>query len=361
MSDLSSVRLNLGRHSYEIKIGSGVLDRFGRVVRDCTTARRLAVVTNETVWSLHGETLLKGLEDAEIDPTLITVPEGEQAKSLPVAEKAYGALIDAGFERAEPIAAFGGGVVGDLTGFVAGTYMRGVPLFHVPTTFLAQIDSSIGGKVAINHPKGKNLIGLFYQPIFVFSDVDILQTLNAREMRNGLAEAIKYGFIWENGPLEFIEEHLDAILAAEPEILRPLVEACARIKARVVEIDEKDRGLRAVLNYGHTFGHAVETSSEYAFSHGEAVAVGMVFAAELANRLGMIDQSVVWRHRKLIERAGLPTRAEGIDPESLIRSMALDKKRAGGENLFVLLEGYGKPIVRPVPGSLVEQLVDEFV
>ncbi|MCL4499096.1 MAG: 3-dehydroquinate synthase [Actinobacteria bacterium] len=360
MAYSASIQVNLGQRSYEVKIGSGLLDRFGEVLAESLAPRRAALITNDEIWSLHGGRLGKSLDGSCIRYQKITVPDGESAKSLPIAEEVYGQLIEAGFERGEPIVAFGGGVVGDLAGFLAATYLRGVPLVHVPTTLLAQIDSSIGGKVAINHPRGKNLIGMFYQPTFVFSDVDVLRTLDLSQLRNGLAEAIKYGFIWENGPLDYIEEHLDAILDADAAVIAPLVRDCSAIKARIVEIDERDRGLRAILNYGHTFGHAIETSSHYAFSHGEAISIGMHFAARLSAKLGMVDESVVQRHDKLLTRAGLPTKASRVNIESVIRAMSVDKKRQGGENLFVLLEGIGRPVVRPVPDDVVIELIVEL-
>lgn len=357
----SIVKVNLGKRSYDIVVGAGFLTEAGRLIAEMASARRAAVVTNDRVWELHGSKLLSALDDAGVKSFKISVPDSEGAKSLPVAEEVYSALIDARLERDEPVIAFGGGVVGDLAGFVAATYMRGVPLIHIPTTFLAQIDSSIGGKVAINHPKGKNLIGAFYQPLFVLADVEFLLTLDTANMRNGLAEAVKYGFIWPDGPLIFIENNLEAILAAKLPEIEKLTTECAAIKARVVEEDERDKGMRAILNYGHTFGHAIETSTRYGFSHGEAVAVGMCFAARLAARLGMIDKAVVKRHEELLERASLPVRAPKVEIASVLRAMAVDKKRQAGGNLFVLLEGVGHPVIRTVPEDIVVELAVEMI
>lgn len=361
MSYSASTRVNLGKRSYDIQIGIGSLIEFGGVLKEELVTERAAVITNDKVWSLHGASLAESFERAGVAFKKFTVPDGESAKSLPVAERIYGELIAAGFERDEPIVGFGGGVVGDFAGFIAATYQRGVPLVHVPTTLLAQIDSSIGGKVALNHPHGKNMIGTFYQPIFVYSDAEVLKTLDITQLRNGLAEAIKYGFIWADGPLGYIENHLDAILAANPAAMAPLVEACSKIKAKVVEIDETDRGLRAILNYGHTFGHAIETSSHYAFGHGEAVAIGMNFAARLSVKLGLASRELAERQEKLLRKAGLPVRAEHADITSVIKAMSVDKKRQRGESLFVLLEDVGVPLVRPVPEDVIMKIAVELV
>lgn len=361
MSNSAITHVNLGKRSYDIHIGAGNLIEFGGILKEELVSERAAVITNDKVWSLHGSALAESFEKAGVAFEKFIVPDGESAKSLPVAERIYGELIEAGFERDEPIVGFGGGVVGDFAGFIAATYQRGVPLVHVPTTLLSQIDSSIGGKVAVNHPHGKNMIGTFYQPVFVYSDVTVLKTLEIAQLRNGLAEAIKYGFIWADGPLAYIEDNLKGILAADPSVMAPLVDACSKIKAKVVEIDETDRGLRAILNYGHTFGHAIETSSHYAYGHGEAVAIGMNFAARLSSRLGLINHDLVERQERLLKKAGLPIRAEHVDIASVIKAMSVDKKRQRGENLFVLLEGVGVPLVRPVPEDVIMKLAVELV
>ncbi len=357
MSCETEIAVSLGKRSYDILVNTGGLRLIGDLLKRRFPDGRVAIITNDRVWAFHGRRLEESLKEAGIPHEKIEIPDGEFAKSLSIAERAYGALIDAGFERGDPVIAFGGGVVGDLAGFVAATFLRGVPLVHVPTTLVAQLDSSIGGKAAINHPKGKNMIGVFYQPAFVLADVELLRTLGPRELKDGLAEAIKYGFIWQDGPLNFIEDNLDGLLSAAPSALEPLVAECARIKARIVEIDERDKGLRAILNYGHTFGHALEIATDFAYSHGEAVAIGMSFAAELASRLGMIDEALVYRHKRVLERAGLPTKPERVDIGSVIRAISVDKKRRLRENYFVLLEGLGRPVIRAVPEETVIELI----
>lgn len=357
----AEVVVSLGRRSYDIRVQAGGLRRIGELCKQRFPGSRIAVVTNEKIWNLHGWILEESLKEAGMRYERIAIPDGEASKSLSVAESVYGALIDAGFERGDPLLAFGGGVVGDLAGFVAATYLRGVPLVHVPTTLLAQVDSSIGGKTALNHPKGKNMIGVFYQPAFVVSDVEVLRTLGQRELKDGLAEAIKYGFIWQDGPLSFIEDNVGGLLSADASLLEPLVAECARIKARIVEIDERDKDLRAILNYGHTFGHALEIATDFAYSHGEAIAIGMSFAAELASKLGMIDGSLAYRHKRVLEEAGLPTKPEEVDIASIIRAISVDKKRRLRENYFVLLEGLGKPVVRAVPEDTIIELIVETI
>ena len=272
----------------------------------------------------------------------------------------FDVLMRTGCDRKTVLFALGGGVVGDLTGFAAACYMRGVPFVQVPTTLLAQVDSSVGGKTAINHPLGKNMIGAFYQPLRVVSDLDTLKTLPQRELSAGLAEVIKYGPIADAEFLSWIETHLDALLAREPKALAHAVQRSCEIKAWVVAQDERESGLRAILNFGHTFGHAIEAGLGYgSWLHGEAVGCGMVMAAQLSARLGMIDAAYALRLRTLIERAGLPVRGPRLGEERYLELMGHDKKAEAGELRFVLLEDLGRAGVHGAAQEMVRDVLNE--
>lgn len=339
-----TLTVGLRERSYQIHIGAGLLGRLGTEIRKRVKGARVLAVTNPTVRQLYGPAAAESLRAAGLTPCWVEMPDGEEHKSLATAAAVYDQAFAAGLDRDCPVVALGGGVVGDLAGFVAATYLRGVPFVQVPTTLLAQVDSSVGGKVAVNHSCGKNIIGAFYQPVLVLADVDTLRTLPDRELRAGLAEVIKYGVILDAEFFAWLEAHLDRLLAGEAGALAHAVETSCRLKARVVEADETEQGWRQILNYGHTVGHAVETLTDYrVYVHGEAVAIGMVAAARLAVRLGMLDKAVFDRIRHLVRRTGLPTAVPGgLSFEQILACMEHDKKARAGRITFVLPEAVGR-------------------
>lgn len=344
---MSTVRVDLGERSYDIMIKRGALKEAGPVMKALGLKGSAAVVTNPVVGGLYAEALVGSLEGAGFKPVVITVPDGEEYKSLEVAGTVFDKLIENRFERSSPIVALGGGVIGDLAGFVAATYLRGVPFVQVPTTLLSQVDSSVGGKTGVNHPRGKNLIGAFYQPKAVFIDPDVLKTLDTRELKAGLAEVIKYGVIRDSSFFSFLEDNAKALLAPGAEIIKAIERSCA-IKAEVVGKDEREEGMRAILNFGHTFGHAIEALSGYGtFRHGEAVAIGMSMAASLAERLGGCRECAP-RIVALLDRLGMPHTPPAIAPDEFISSMKLDKKVSSGRIRFVLPSEMGKVFLREV-------------
>lgn len=356
---MESIKVNLGERSYPIYFGSKVLKDFGKTYKRFFKSKRVVAVTNPKVGGLYFKAIEDGLRKEGVEVHRLDVPDGEEYKTLGWASKLFDMLIALKADRQTPIIALGGGVIGDLTGFVAATYLRGVPFVQVPTTLLAQVDSSVGGKTGVNHRRGKNLIGAFYQPKFVFIDVDTLKSLEKRELRAGLAEVIKYGVIRDPKLFKYIEERIEDVLSLKGEALLHIIKRSCAIKASVVESDEREAGLRAILNFGHTFGHAVEAVTGYKeYKHGEAVAIGMVFAAELSHRLGLCDRDAVDRVASLIRKAGLPVEAPGYPKTRFLKAMALDKKVVGGELGFVMVEGVGKVKVRKVMeedyGSVVE-------
>ncbi len=323
------------------------------------TKTTVAVISDDHVAPLYAEQVARQFEQAHS----FTVPAGEQFKTLATVNGLYSQLLDAGIDRQSVVIALGGGVVGDMAGFAAACFMRGVPFVQVPTTLLAQVDSSVGGKTAINHPLGKNMVGAFYQPKLVVCDLDVLKTLPARELSAGLAEVIKYGPIHDMAFFDWIEAHIDALRALEPAALAHAVQRCCEIKAEVVGQDERESGLRAILNFGHTFGHAIEAGMGYgAWLHGEGVGAGMVMAAELSRELGLVDAAFVERLTRLIGRAGLPVRGPVLDAADnagrYLALMRVDKKAEAGEIRFVLIDGPGRAVVRPAPDALVRQVID---
>lgn len=340
---MDSINVELGERSYPIYIGSRILKDFGTKLREFVESKKVAVVTNPTVSALYLENVNNSLVHSGFEPKVIEIPDGEEFKSLKWAEKIFDKLVSFEIDRQTPLVALGGGVVGDITGFAAASYLRGIPYVQVPTTLLAQVDSSVGGKTAVNHRKGKNLIGAFYQPRFVFIDVDTLKTLEKRELRAGLSEVIKYGVIKDTGLFEYLEKNMESLLSYDEKALTHIIKRSCEIKAEVVEADERESGLRAILNFGHTFGHAVEALTKYKkFKHGEAVAIGMIWAANLSNRLGLCSLDVVERIDGLIKKTGLPGDAPAYSAEEYIRAMKLDKKVIGGDLRFVLTEAIGK-------------------
>jgi 3-dehydroquinate synthase len=349
---VSVLTVNLADNSYDILIGSDILSTLGSRCAAIGLATRVAVITNPTVNALYGAVVRRSLADAGCAVTMIEIPDGEVYKNAETLASVYDTLIESGLDRKSFIVALGGGVVGDLAGFAAATYLRGIPFVQVPTTLLAQVDSSVGGKTAIDHPRGKNLIGAFYQPRLVLIDVDTLGTLPEREYRAGLAEVIKYGVAIDLPFFEYLEQHADAIVSMDQGCLQTMILRCCEIKAHVVELDEKESGLRAVLNYGHTLGHAFEMLAGYMeFVHGEAVAVGMVLAARVSVALGHCSAAEIERIQLLIARFGLRTLPPTVDRQGLLSAILADKKSRDGNISFICNRGIGN--------FAVEQLLPE--
>jgi len=351
---MQSVRVALGARSYPIHIGSGLLER-PELIAPVMPQRRAAIVTNETVAPLYLGRLGAALARAGIETVPVVIPDGEQYKDWRTLNTVYDALLAARCDRATTIVALGGGVVGDLAGFAAATYQRGVPYVQVPTTLLAQVDSSVGGKTAVNHPRGKNILGAFYQPLAVIADIDTLKTLPERELRAGMAEVVKHGVICDAGFFAWLERDLDRLLARDPQALGKAVLRSCEIKAGFVSRDERESGERALLNFGHTFGHAIEAGLGYGkWLHGEAVAAGMVLAAELSRRLGYLSENDVARIAALLERAGLPVSVRGLSAERFLELMSVDKKARDQRLTFIVLEKIGKALIRgDVPRELL--------
>jgi len=361
LSELSApperVDIQLGDRSYPILIGAGLLDDPRSF--DATPASAAAlIVSNTTVAPLYARALQSALAGRFRAVHLLELPDGEAYKNLQTLNLIFDELLGRGSDRKTVLFALGGGVVGDMTGFAAASYMRGVPFVQVPTTLLAQVDSSVGGKTAINHPLGKNMIGAFYQPQLVVCDLATLQTLPPRELSAGLAEVIKYGPIHDMAFLDWIEANIDALVAREPAALAHAVKRSCEIKALVVGQDERETGLRAILNFGHTFGHAIESGLGYGeWLHGEAVGCGMVMAARLSQRLGGVDDAFVERLARLIERAGLPTVGPALGADRYLELMRVDKKSEAGEIRFVVIDRPGSAVVRSAPDALVREVL----
>jgi 3-dehydroquinate synthase len=341
---MQTLTVNLGNRSYPVHVGAGLLERAGELLRQAGVRGKVAVVTNPTVAQLYLDPLHEALANAGFEVTPILVPDGEEHKNLKSLVSIYDRLIGERFERQSCVLALGGGVVGDVAGFAAATYLRGVSYVQVPTTLLAQVDSSVGGKTGINHESGKNLIGAFYQPKLVLIDVAVLRTLPHRELAAGLAEVIKYGIIQDPALFELLEQRMEKLLGSDRELLSQVITVSCAIKARVVEADEREEDYRAVLNFGHTIGHALEAVTGYRqLLHGEAVAVGMVKAVALSVQQGFCDKASFNRVVALVRKAGLPVEIPpGVLPQNLIQAMEVDKKVAGGKIKFVMCEGIGK-------------------
>ena len=356
---MQSIGVALGERSYPIHIGSGILDD-ASLYAPHFQAGRAAIVTNTVVAPLYLERLRRALGAAGVQALEIVVRDGEQAKNWRTLDKVLDALLAARCDRQTPLVALGGGVVGDLAGFAAAVYQRGVPFVQVPTTLLAQVDSSVGGKTGINHPRGKNMIGAFHQPLAVISDVTTLATLPARELRAGMAEVIKHGVAIDDEFVVWLEANVGRLLSGDADALTHAVRRSCELKAAVVAADERESGRRALLNFGHTFAHAIETGMGYGtWLHGEAVAAGMVMAAELSARSGLIGEMDLKRVRDLIGRAGLPVAGPTeLPPERYLELMAVDKKAARGRIRFVVLEAIGRAALR---ADADERLVREAI
>ncbi|UCG55207.1 MAG: 3-dehydroquinate synthase [Dehalococcoidia bacterium] len=355
---MKKVRVNLGEKGYDILIASGLLEQPGKYLKESGFSRKLVIITNPTVQELYGNSLIKRLSADGFQVVTLIVADGEGEKSLDVASRLYTELSDCHIERTTPILALGGGVIGDLAGFVAATYKRGVPLVQIPTTLLAQVDSSIGGKVAVNHGKLKNEIGAFHQPTLVLSDISVLKTLPAEEFANGMAEVIKSAFIKDGQFFTFIESNLTKIKALDNAILEEIVFRSASIKTNIVIQDELDTGLRNILNYGHTTGHAIETISDFNVKHGHAVAIGMMTAAAIAMKLDFFDNGELIRLKSILESVGLPIQIPSLDTGKIIQAIKHDKKISGGKVRFILPRTIGEVFTTDeVDLSFVEEVL----
>ena len=361
---MKTVQVMLGDRSYPIRIRPGSLADLGETLAHEFGAVHVVCITTPRVGEAHFETLAQGFSGADLAHHRLDVPEGDRAKTLRHASRLYDSLIDLEADRDSVIVALGGGAVGDLAGFVASTYLRGVALVQVPTTLLAQVDSSVGGKTAVNHPRGKNLIGTFFQPRLVWVAPEVLRTLPVSEFRCGMAEVIKAGAIWDAEFFSWLEKNVDAVTALDPEVTSEAIVRAVRIKAEVVGLDEREAGLRALLNFGHTLGHAIENVSGYRkIHHGEAVAIGMVFAARLSERRELAPTGTSERLEALLSRVGLPTEIPDAlgTPEAraaYLRAMTVDKKMRGRQLGFVVLGEIGRAeVIKLTPEEVFEGAV----
>lgn len=351
---MQTLTVDLGDRSYPIHIGAGLLSQ-AELILPHLAQKRVMVVTNTTVAPLYLARLTATLDAGGVAATQVILPDGEAYKNWETLNLIFDALLTQRAERKTTLIALGGGVIGDMTGFAAASYQRGVPFIQIPTTLLSQVDSSVGGKTGINHPLGKNMIGAFYQPKVVLADTDTLKTLPPRELSAGLAEVIKYGLIWDAEFLAWLEANMDKLRALDPAAITHAIHRSCEIKAQVVGQDEREGGIRAILNLGHTFGHAIETGMGYGnWLHGEAVAAGMVMAAQTSQRLGWLSEADVARTRALIRAAGLPDVAPDLGVDTWLEYMGHDKKVEGGKMRFVLLKKLGEAVITgDVPADLL--------
>lgn len=355
--------MNLGDKSYDIVIGHDLKQQIMDFIRRCRFSRKALLITDTNIAPLYGEKVQAVLNEAGLDAKIAVIDAGEQSKSLACAETLYTQAIEHGLDRKSPVIALGGGVVGDLAGFIAATFMRGVPFIQMPTSLLAQVDSSVGGKVAVNHALGKNLIGAFYQPKAVFMDLDMMKSLPQREIATGLGEVVKYGYIYDRDFYEYLLAHKDEILNLNSNAVSHIIARSCEIKADVVSQDEKESGLRAILNFGHTLAHAIEKETQYKkYNHGEAVAIGMVGAAKISAKLGMIDEKIVDDMEKLLAMFNLPQKAENCRAENIYADIFHDKKTVNGTVNWVLLQDIGKVCIsKNVPEKIVKEAIAEIL
>ena len=341
---METIRVELAERSYDISIGTNVLKKIKDNLKSFDLSPKIAVVSNPTVFSLYGKPVLNAVKKAKFDAVTVIIPDGEAYKDFLWLQHIYKELLTHKLDRSSALIALGGGVVGDITGFAASTYMRGISYIQIPTTLLAQVDSSVGGKTGVNHKLGKNMIGTFWQPRLVWIDVDTLKTLPKKELVAGIAEVIKYGVIYDKDLFRTLEAKRDKILNLDRNILVHIIKRSCEIKADVVSKDERESGLRSILNFGHTIGHAIETATDYKkYLHGEAVAVGMCLEARLSQELEFIDKKAVVRIKKLVDSFGLPSALPtDIDINRILSSMQLDKKAVAGALKFVLPERIGR-------------------
>lgn len=351
---MRAVRVDLEKRGYDILVEPASLCRAGTAIADCSRARTVAVVTDTVVGPLYLEPVAASLRNAGFTVYTLSLPAGEAHKTLDSISGIYDALCGFGLDRTAMLVALGGGVIGDMTGFAAATYLRGIPFVQIPTTLLAQVDSSVGGKTGVNLAQGKNLVGAFYQPARVLIDSDVLKSLPEREFRSGLAEVVKYGVIQDPALFDYIAAHLPDVFGLEPDILTSIIGTCCEIKADITGRDETEQGIRAILNFGHTIGHAVETLCAYkTHTHGEAVSVGMAAAARLSQRWGLCSVDTCERITRLLKAAGLPVTLPLFTPEEYLSVIMHDKKKSGEEPRMVLLREIGAVTVESVPGRRI--------
>jgi 3-dehydroquinate synthase len=345
---MQKIRVDLGDRSYNIVIDTGRLGEIGRNLVKFEFSRKICLLSNPTVFNLYGEAVAGSIRNEGFELAEILIPDGEEYKNLASVEEIYSAMLKARLDRKSVLVALGGGVIGDIGGFAASTYMRGIDFVQVPTTLLAQVDSSVGGKTGVNHPLGKNMMGSFWQPRLVWIDTDTLKTLPRREFLSGIAEVIKYGVIWDEEFFRFLEENVRKVLGHDQEALERIIGRSCEIKAEVVSRDERESGLRAILNYGHTIGHAIETATGYTrYLHGEAVAIGMCAEAGLAQRSGLLNEEEAERIKAVIDLYGLPSSPPGdIAFGAMLSSMQRDKKAVSGDLKFVLPERIGAVTIK---------------
>ncbi|HMK61459.1 MAG TPA: 3-dehydroquinate synthase [Dissulfurispiraceae bacterium] len=345
---MENVKVELGRRSYEIVIGAGILSGLGAQLKTFGFSPTVGIISNPTVFAIYGQQVLDSIREAGFKCFSVLVPDGEEYKDYQWSNYILTELLKKGLDRNSCIVALGGGVIGDITGFAASLYMRGIHFVQVPTTLLAQVDSSVGGKTGVNHYLGKNMIGTFYQPRLVWIDPETLSTLPEREILCGVSEVIKYGIIWDRTFFDYMSRSKDDILGLKPEALSFIIRRSCEIKAEVVSQDERESGMRAILNFGHTFGHAIETETRYArYLHGEAVGLGMCLEAKLAVTLKLLDMSQCRRIEKLVADFGLPCKLPvDLNAANLLAHMHRDKKAVAGKMIFVLPENIGKVILQ---------------
>jgi 3-dehydroquinate synthase len=360
----SVINVNLPQQSYEIAIASGSLEQLGQRMADLKLGKKVLLVSNPTIFKHYGKKAINSLESAGFQVASYCLPAGERYKTLNSIQKLYDVALENRLERSSTMVALGGGVIGDMTGFAAATWLRGINVVQVPTTLLAMVDSAIGGKTGVNHPHGKNLIGAFHQPRLVLVDPEVLKTLPVREFRAGMAEVIKYGVIWDAELFAQMaaSKNLNQLRYIKPELIDAILTRSCQAKADVVGKDEKEGGIRAILNYGHTIGHAVESLTGYRLvNHGEAVAIGMVAAGQIAVELGMWQQEETERQNALIQKAGLPTKLPGgLDIEGIIDALQLDKKVKNGKVRFILPTQIGVvTITDEVPADIIRQVLQK--
>lgn len=340
---MEKLRVELGERSYEILIDSGNLPFIGERLLRFPVGKKVGVISNSVVSELYSEKVISSLKREGFAPYLILIPDGEIYKDYFWAYHILTRLLELGFDRKSCLIALGGGVIGDITGFVASIYMRGISYIQIPTTLLSQVDSSVGGKTAVNHPLGKNMIGTFWQPALVWIDVDTLDSLSEREFLSGLAEVIKYGIIWDKEFFELLEKNQERILKRDKNLLVSIIKRSCEIKAEVVSKDEREGFLRSILNYGHTIGHAIETITGYTSLHGEVVSIGMVYEAKLSNMLGFLNRENFEKIRNIIKNYGLPVELPSlIEPSAMIKTTLFDKKNIDGKIRMVIPEAVGK-------------------
>ncbi|MEI6128024.1 MAG: 3-dehydroquinate synthase [Pseudomonadota bacterium] len=346
---MESVRVELGDRSYEIIINEGVLSNSGHIISALPIQKKIAVITNSTIAPLYLSALRASLENASFEVSEIIIPDGEEHKNLAQMEKIYNALLALNSDRNSPVIALGGGVVGDMTGFAAATFLRGVPFIQIPTTLLSQVDSSVGGKTGVNLPGGKNMVGAFYQPRIVIIDPEVLTTLPERELMAGMAEIIKYAVIRDKNFFSYLYENVDSALHLHLSTISNIIKTCCAIKADITTKDETEKGIRTSLNFGHTIGHAIETLTHYReYTHGEAVAIGMAAAAKLSSFLGYSSDAEYQQVKALITMYGLPTQLPLFSLDEYITSMLKDKKKTGDSIQMVLMQEIGNVVLEKI-------------